>query len=207
MGPYRTNLRPDVDARARRAKKRAPISVYHRIGTPLFFGVASVVIAACCFGELNTSEWMLRPELHAQEVWLAGALLLTIPIVLAWLVAAWWRLPAPRALKRRHVLRATTIQLAVVLVGVAAILVTRPRPLSILASASAPDGRVGFALAREGHCNYEIAVSNGDYGLRWLTAIGPFPCDGPPPKIVWRGRVMVLLDPDGKEVGRWFDEP
>lgn len=133
--------------------------------------------------------------------------MLTIPLVFGWLVATWWRLPAPRRLKRRHILRTTAIQTAAVALGVGGIFITRPNTLPLLSSAPAVDGRVGYAFQFEGNCDLWVAVSEGPYGIRVVSSsMGPFPCDGPPPTIAWRGKIMVLLDPDGKEVGRWFDE-
>lgn len=73
----------------------------------------------------------------------------------------------------------------------------------MLASAQQPRGPTAYVLAWEWGCGYKIGVSDGPHMIRGIAAIGPFPCDAPPPKVEWRGAEVVLIDEHGAVIASW----
>lgn len=168
-------------------------------------------VVAVVFGNLNAETCgrrdVLQPSVERVENLAALGLLLTIPVVTVLLVRAWRRFPAARALKRRHLQRSAAHQAIAVLFAVLATLALRPSSAPVVASAAGPRGRVGYAYRWDWGCGYRVGVSEGEYAVRPIAAVGPLPCDAPPARIGWRGTEVALLAADGTEIARWPTDP
>lgn len=212
-GPYRANAREaepsrHVAGRRRRARRLAP--VFYLLGAPRYAGLVMAGVAALTFGRLNletrAKDEILTPNVQHVENVVAIGLLLTIPLVTTLLALAWRVLPAPRASKRRHLVRSTKIQVAAVVLALAATVAARPSSARAVASGAGPGGRVGYAYQWEWGCGYRVGVSADGYSVRGLAAIGPLPCDEPPPRVAWRGTEVALVAADGTEIASWPSE-
>jgi hypothetical protein len=181
------------------------------LGAPRFVGLALVGIVAVTFGGLNADtcqrQEVLAPRVERLEDLTALGLLVTIPLVSFLLVRVWRRLPATRTLKRKHVVRSAAVQGIAVVVGVLATVGLRPSSTPVVASAAGPSGAVGYAYRWEWGCGYRVRVSHGSYTVREIAAVGPLPCDAPPPRVDWHGSEVALVGADGAEIAAWPTDP
>lgn len=209
--PYRASARdPEAPRRPpQRARQRTP--VIRLLGAPRFAGLVLVGVVALTFGALNAKTRergeVLTPGVESVENLTALGLLATIPLASFLLVRAWRLLPATRAVKRRHLVRSTAIQTAAVVVGVLATVAMRPSSARVVASAAGPHGQVGYAYRWEWGCGYRVGVSHDSYSVRGIAAVGPLPCDAPPPRIDWHGTDVALVAADGTEIAAWPTQP
>ena len=134
----------------------------------------------------------------------ALSLVATFPLVAVRILSLCRRFSAPRAMKRRYVGRTLAIHGITVALAVAWICGTRPADAKLLASASRADGREVYVHGLKWGCGYRIRVADQRWGMaREVTAVGPFDCDVPPPRIAWHGNDVTLLTADGKLIGSW----
>jgi hypothetical protein len=208
--PYRTSARdPEPPRSPPRRRLRSP--AVRLVRAPRFVGLGLVGVVALTFGGLNAKTWeqheVLAPRLERVEDLAAIGLLATIPLVSFLLVRAWRLLPASRAVKRKHLARGTAVQSVAVLVGILVTIALRPSSARVVASSVGPHGQVGYAYRWDWGCGYRVGVSHGSYSVRAVAAVGPLPCDAPPPRIDWRGTELALVAADGSEIAAWPTEP
>jgi hypothetical protein len=181
------------------------------LGIVRYGAMALVAILAVTFGGLNFQTSgrgnVLAPPVCRVEDVVALVILATLPLAAGSLHFVWRQLPAPRALKKRHVARSTAMQAAAVAFGLFATITLRPSAAPVVASAVGPHGIVGYAFRWEWGCGYRIGVSDGDYAIRGIAAVGPFDCDVPAPRIAWQGDDVALVMADGTTVGVWPTTP
>jgi hypothetical protein len=181
------------------------------LGTPRLLGFVLVGVVAVPFGNINWSAGgrggALQPGVERAEDLAALGLLLTLPLVSLLLLFIWQRLPAPQAMKRKHLVRSTVMQTVAVLVGVLATVVLRPSSARVVAYAAGPHGLVGYAYGWDRGCGYRIGVSDGPYAVRPIAAVAPFPCDAPPARIGWHDTNVALIAADGTDIASWSTDP
>jgi hypothetical protein len=206
-GPYRTNARALDVVRTSPGRHGRATNPIRLLGLPRYAGLAVVAVVAISLGSLNVQshgrEVMLTPNVEHIENRVAYALLFTIPVVAILVAWAWRRLPAPRATKWKHIARSTLTQTCAVAVGVIATVAIRPSSPRLIGSSEPRNGRAAYVQEWDWGCGYKIAVGDGQYAVRPIAAIGPFPCDAPPPHVEWRGSDVALVAADGETLGTW----
>jgi hypothetical protein len=206
LGPYRTAaLAPREPPRRRKNRLRRPID--RALFGPLYVGTAFAAVPGIALGLLNAfarvQHLYVVPPVARVEDCIALALFGTLPLVGCAVLWNTRRFSAPRATKRRYVTRLLVLQGLAVAIAMMLTSSLRPAELPLLATATRADGRTAYVHRFWWGCGYRLSVTDDGWTARDVTYVGPFACEGAPPRVEWHGDEIAIVAADGERIGSW----